>query len=273
MAGPGEADPYLLGTDAVEERRLESQHQVWAAHAANAWDRAGFGPGQRLLDLGCGPGFAAIDLARRVGPDGHVLAVDESARFIEGLTRRARGLGLPQLSAHLARVEEVRLEPASLDGLFARWLFCFLPDPAAALERVVPALRPGGRLVIWDYLNYHATTLYPPSPAFDRLIVAVQDSWRRSGGDLNVGARLPALLAGAGCRIRELVPVVEYAPAGSPFWTWPRTFFFPYATRLVEEGLLSGSDRDAFESEWLERETTPGAFLCAPPMLAIIAER
>ena len=77
---PAPADePYLLGTDAAEGRRLEAQHRVWASDTGDLWDRARFEPGTRLLDLGCGPGFAAIDLARRVGAGGGVLAVDESA--------------------------------------------------------------------------------------------------------------------------------------------------------------------------------------------------
>jgi cyclopropane fatty-acyl-phospholipid synthase-like methyltransferase len=42
--------------------------------SAADWDRAGFGPGQRLLDVGCGPGFASLDLVERVGGYGQVLA-------------------------------------------------------------------------------------------------------------------------------------------------------------------------------------------------------
>ena len=124
--------------------------------------------GARLLDLGCGPGFAALELAARVGAEGRVLAVDASERFIASLVREAGRLGIEQLTARVERVEELRLEPASLDGAFARWIFCFLPDPAPVIDRVVSGLCPGGRLVIWDYLNYRSTMLQPRSPAFDR---------------------------------------------------------------------------------------------------------
>ena len=50
----------------------------------------------------------------------------------------------------------LRLEPASLDGAFVRWLFCFLPDPATVIDRIVNGLRPGARFVAWDFLNYAA---------------------------------------------------------------------------------------------------------------------
>ncbi len=272
-AEPAPEEPYLLGTDPEEGRRLETQHRLWSQEAHDLWDRARFGPGDRLLDLGCGPGFAALELANRVGASGQVLAVDESARFIETLVQEAVRRGLAQLAARVERVEALRLEPGCLDGAFARWLFCFLPDPAPVIERVVSGLRPGGRFVVWDYLNYHATKLHPPSPAFDRVLAAVSESWQGSGGDLNVGERLPGLLTGAGCRVLDRVPLVRLARPGTALWQWPTGFFFGYVPRLVEAGLLTEAERRAFEAEWHEREQDPGAFLSAPPMVGIIAEK
>ena len=266
-------EPYLLGTDAEEGRRLEAQHQAWSADTHDLWDRAGFGAGTSLLDLGCGPGFASIELARRVGADGRVLAVDESGRFIDALDREKSRLGLDQLTARVEDVEQLRLDPGSLDGVFARWLFCFLPDPGAVIACLVPALRSGGRFVVQDYLNYRATTLEPRSPAFDRVIAAVQESWRRTGADLDVGGRLPALLADHGCRVLELVPKVRFARPGSAFWEWPKRFFFGYVPRLVQCGLLTTAELAAFETEWRDREQNPAAFLFTPPMIGIIAEK
>lgn len=272
-SGPAPGEPYLLGTDPEEGRRLATQHRLWASAARDLWDRAGFGSGARLLDLGCGPGFAALELADRVGPGGRVLALDESARFIAELVREAEGRGLDQLAARVERVEELRLDPASLDGAFVRWLFCFLPDPAPVIARVVQGLRPGGRLVVWDYLNYRATTLQPRSPAFDRVLAAVDESWRRTGADLNVGGRLPGLIAESGCRLLELVPLVRYVRPGTPLWDWPTGFFFGYVPRLVEAGFLTEAERGAFEADWRDREKQPGTFLSSPPMIGIIAEK
>ena len=269
----GDTQTYLLGTEPEEGRRLEAQHRVWSAETRDLWDRAGFGAGISLLDLGCGPGFASIELAQRVGADGRVLAVDESGCFIDALDREKRRLGLDQLTVRVRRAEEVTLDPGSLDGVFARWLFCFLPDPGAVIARVVPALRSGGRFVVQDYLNYRATTLQPRSAAFDRVIAAVEESWRRTGADLDVGGRLPALLANHGCRVRELVPMTHFARPGSAFWEWPKRFFFSYVPRLVEDGLLTTAEQAAFEAAWCNREKGPAAFLSTPPMVGIIAER
>lgn len=272
-SGRSEREPYLLGTDPEEGRRLAAQHRVWAAAARGLWDRAGFGSGARLLDLGCGPGFAAVELAERVGANGRVLAVDESARFVDALRREAARRGLARIEARVERAEALRLDPASLDGAFARWIFCFLPDPAPVVGRVAAGLRPGGRLVAWDYLHYRATALHPRSPAFDRVVAAVERSWRRAAGDLEVGGRLPALVEQSGCRVLDLVPIVRFARPGTALWDWPKRFFRGYVPRLVEAGLLTAADRRAFEAEWLERERSPGAFLTTPPMIGVVAEK
>ena len=205
--------------------------------------------------------------------EARVLAVDESVRFIGRLTREAKRLGFEQITTRVERAEMLRLEPSSLDGAFVRWLFCFLSDPATVVNRVVNGLRPGGRLVAWDFLNYDAMTLLPRSPAFERVRAAVYESFAGSGGDLNIGGRLPGLVAASGCRLVDLVPLVRFIRPGTSFWKWPTQFFSNYVPQLVETGFLTDSDRLAFEAEWRDRERDPGTFLFAPPVIGIVAEK
>ncbi|MEU0487944.1 MULTISPECIES: SAM-dependent methyltransferase [Nocardiopsis] len=112
-------------------------------------------PGLRVIEIGCGPGAAAREVAHRVGPDGHVLAVDRSAAAIAQLTRSAPDLiaaGL--LTARQGTAEQLELaegeEPYDLafavrvgafDGRHPR-------AGALALERLARALVPGGVLLI-----------------------------------------------------------------------------------------------------------------------------
>ncbi|MFY9341712.1 MAG: methyltransferase domain-containing protein, partial [Planctomycetota bacterium] len=70
---------YVLGTGADELSRLGLQHRLWSDAAHQAWQRACIRPGQRVLDVGCGPGYAAFDLAQIVTAVGAVVGVDESA--------------------------------------------------------------------------------------------------------------------------------------------------------------------------------------------------
>ncbi|WP_421121831.1 SAM-dependent methyltransferase [Aquihabitans daechungensis] len=112
-------------------------------------------PGLRVVEIGCGPGAAAREVARRVGPDGHVLAVDRSARAIRQLESSAADLieaGL--LRPCIAAIEDLALPPdegrydlafavrvGALDGRH--------PDAGRrALERIAALLEPGGRLFI-----------------------------------------------------------------------------------------------------------------------------
>ena len=71
----------------------------------------------------------------------------------------------------------------------------------------------------------------------------------------------------------DLVPIVRFARPGTALWEWPTGFFFGYMPRLVEAGLLTETERRAFEAEWRDLERDPGAFLSAPPMVGIIAEK
>ena len=100
---------YVLGTNQDELVRLGLQHQLWARYAADAWERAGFGPGKKLLDVGCGPGYASFDLAARVGTRGQVRAIDISRRFIRHLQSQAQHRGVNNIQASVGHVERLKL--------------------------------------------------------------------------------------------------------------------------------------------------------------------
>src|ERR1700757_368546 len=91
---------YILGTTHEEVARLGLQHRVWRAVALDCWQRAGISIGSRVVDVGAGPGYAAIDLAEMVGPSGEVVAIERSARFVEVLKERCRARGLTNLNIH-----------------------------------------------------------------------------------------------------------------------------------------------------------------------------
>lgn len=112
-------------------------------------------PGMRVIEVGCGPGAAAREVARRLAPDGHVLAIDRSAKAIDQLVRSAGDLidaGL--LSARTVACENLVLHPGErpYDLAFAVRVGAFDGrHPAAgerALRQLAHALTPQGRLYI-----------------------------------------------------------------------------------------------------------------------------
>jgi SAM-dependent methyltransferase len=112
-------------------------------------------PGGRFLDVGCGTGDYARELAELVGPTGHVTAIDASAAMVEVARGRAEGTGLP-VSFQVADAQALPFPEASFDGCRAERVLQYLDDPDAALREMVRVVRPGGRVVAtepdWDCL-------------------------------------------------------------------------------------------------------------------------
>jgi SAM-dependent methyltransferase len=262
---------YVLGTDPAELARLGLQHQLWLEQAAAAWERAGFRQGHKLIDVGCGPGFASIDLAQRVGRRGKIVAVDKSPRFLAHLDRLANARGVTNLHTVRSSVERMDIGESGFDGAYARWVLCFVRRPAAVLRQVASRLKHGGVFVIQDYYRYEAITIAPQCEAFHRVFRAVCESWRAHGGDPEVGCNLPGLLLRAGFDIREIRPLVRLARPGSTLWDWPDTFFDLYLPALVKMGFITAAHERAFRREWAKRSRDPGAFFTSPPMIEIIA--
>ena len=260
---------YVLGTGDAELARLGFQHQVWAAATAAAWERAGFRRGARILDVGCGPGYATFDLANLVGPGGRVVAVDVSERFIGYLDAERRRRGAEQIETRTEDLEALSVPASSVDGAFARWVLCFVRDPCAIVERVARALRPGGAFAVMDYCRYESFTVAPRDEAIERVVAAVARSFRRHGGNPDVGLDLPALMRQAGLEVRTLRPLVRVARPGSALWEWPATFFANYLPSLVQMGEITDVERRAFEHAWEERSRSPDAFLLTPPMVEV----
>lgn len=261
---------YVLGTNEAELERLGLQHRIWGAQAYSLWERSGFKPGQTILDVGCGPGFGAFDLAAIVGAAGRVIAVDSSQRFLTYLRSQCGARGVTNIDVRQADVAALDLPPGSIDGAYARWVLCFVPDPGAVIRGVARALRPGCAFAVQDYFNYGTLTLAPRSGAFDRVINAVCESWRAHGGDPDVVARVPALMAEAGLELRELRPHLRAARPHDQLWQWPTTFFRNFVPALVREGFLSAADQAAFEREWEARSRDPHGFFATPPVYDVI---
>jgi precorrin-6B methylase 2 len=112
-------------------------------------------PGLRVVEVGCGPGAAARAVAERIGPDGHVLAVDRSAKAIAQVHESAGALiAAGRLSTRQVAVEELELAPgeAPYDLAFAVRVGALDGrHPAAgvlAARRLASVLVPGGRLFV-----------------------------------------------------------------------------------------------------------------------------
>ncbi len=270
MAGREE---YLLGMADAEIRRLERQHQAWRAVTDRIWDVAGIGAGSTVVELGCGPGYATVDLARRVGPEGRVVGIDASARAVAVLRERAARYGLDNVEVATGEVTEVDVSPWAPDAVVARWLFCYLPGPEALVARIARQMAPGSRLAVLDYWNYQAVHAEPATALFRAVFRAVEASFAAAGGSLQVGGRLPAWLERHGVAVERVELLGGIARPGEPLWRWVAEFLELYLPSLVAKGALSAGDLAAHRAEWAERERTPGAILHLPPVVGVVGTR
>jgi ubiquinone/menaquinone biosynthesis C-methylase UbiE/dienelactone hydrolase len=114
-------------------------------------DRIGVRPGERVLDVGSGPGRLSIPAARRVGPTGKVVAVDVQPGMLARLQGNATQAGLTNLEAHQMDITTANsLESNSFDRAWLVTVQGEIPDKETALRTIYHALKPGGTLSITE---------------------------------------------------------------------------------------------------------------------------
>jgi SAM-dependent methyltransferase len=107
-------------------------------------DMAGVTSGMAVLDVAAGSGDQTLDIARRVGPKGRVLATDLSPNILALALQNAQQAGLNNVKTLVADAEDMAVEPASFDAAVCRLGLMFLPNPLQGLHGMQRALRPGG---------------------------------------------------------------------------------------------------------------------------------
>ncbi|MCT0223739.1 methyltransferase domain-containing protein [Synechococcus sp. CS-1328] len=269
---------YVLGTEPPERERLRLQHEVWLPLAQAAWERAQLAPGQRVLDLGAGPGFCSVELARAVGAKGRVLALEHSDTYVEHARAAGAAANLAQLEVrHHDLAGDGPLdwgrEAGSFDLAWCRWLAMFLSrlDPFVAL--LGQGLKPGGRFVAHEYMHWGTFALHPYGEAVARFGRAVRASFREAGGDEDVNRRLPALLVSRGFRIDDLRPLPVLGRGGDGWSQWMERFVSLYGEELIRQGRWSEADAEEAAAEMAAARSDPGSYWVGPTVLELRATR
>ncbi len=105
-------------------------------------------PGERIADIGCGPGFYVDELAREVGPEGSVIGIDASEPMLALAAQRNRAN--PQVEFEHGDASALPLPDGSCDGAISVQVLEYVAELDLALAEIRRILRPGGRVVIWD---------------------------------------------------------------------------------------------------------------------------
>jgi ubiquinone/menaquinone biosynthesis C-methylase UbiE len=150
-------------------------------------DLARLRPGDRVLDIAAGDGYQSIAAARRVGPTGHVLAVDLAPEQVKHAAAAAREAGVDHLEARVMDAEGLDLEDASVDAVLCQFGLMFLPDPDRGLREMLRVLKPGA----WASLVIAAAGGFPESD------LAASIVRERLGGATSVPERITGASLGA----------------------------------------------------------------------------
>jgi len=136
-------------------------------------------PGHRVIDLGCGLGDNARELAAMVGPHGKVMGIDSSVQMIEQARLRSQSSEVPVEFA-AGDVHQLEFPDAYFDACWTERVLQHLADPDRAIKQMVRVMKPGGRLVVFE--PDHATLVID---AADRattraVVISLADSIRSS---------------------------------------------------------------------------------------------
>jgi SAM-dependent methyltransferase len=203
-------------------------------------DLAGVEAGQRVLDVGSGPGALTAELVERLGASA-VVAVEPSAMFLVALRER-----FPSVEAERAPAEELPFGDGVFDAALAQLVVHFMTDPVAGLREMARVTRAGGVVAacVWDHAGERS-----PLSVFWRAARELDPEARDESG--LAGAReghLLALMQAAG--VQEIVGTeleLPFAPASFEEWWEPFTFGVgpagEYVTALGEDARAALRER------------------------------
>jgi SAM-dependent methyltransferase len=269
---PSDRD-YVLGTHDEELARLGLQHRVWRPVVLDCWQRAGITVGSRLLDVGAGPGYAAVDLAEIVGHLGEVTALERSQNFVRAIETTCHARSLTNVKIHELDLMTDDLPKGDYDFAWCRWVVSFVNDPALLIRKLGRVMPKGSLSIFHEYGHYETWRFFPRLPMQERFREHVVATWRESGGEPDSAIRLPGLLANNSFVIRCARPHVFCLRPNDYMWQWPATFIETYLPRLIEMGRIDQKFSDNVRTDLARAEANPNALMITPLVLEIIAEK
>lgn len=165
----------------------------------------GLKPGDRVLDVGVGPGLLAREMAETVGDKGEVRGIDSSEAMLD-MTRK-RCADLEQADFVQADACDLPYPDASFDAVVSTQVYEYVPDMERALTEAARVLEPGGRIQILD-TDWDSTVWSTRNPQRMRKIM---DAWDEHLYDPHLPTTLGPRLEQAGFRVcaREVIPLVN----------------------------------------------------------------
>ncbi len=200
-------------------------------------DRARPRPGERVLELACGPGGTGIAAAPLVSPGGQVVLSDVAAEMTTIARRRAAARGLDDVRTRVLDLQDVDEPDASFDVVLCREGLMLAPDPGRGAREIRRLLRPGGRvaLSVWGPRARNPWLGVVFDALGEQLGVPVPPPGSPHPFSLDDPDRVAALLTGAGLAdvVVEELPTPYRAGSAQEWWQRTLALAGPLAQRVA----------------------------------------
>jgi ubiquinone/menaquinone biosynthesis C-methylase UbiE len=224
-------------------------------------------PGQRLLDVGCGPGTITADLALLVAP-GEVIGLDAAPDVVAQAAAHGRELDLANLHFEVGDLFALGYPDASFDVVHLHQVLQHLGDPVAALVELRRVLSPEGVLAARDS-DYGAFTWAPADPMLDRWLELYFAVTSRNGHDARIGPRLLGLAHEAGfADVTATSSTWTYADPETRIWwgaLWAdRVRYSRFATQAIEYSMSDADELEAIAAAFTRWAASDDAIFVIP---------
>ena len=263
-------EAYIIRGGKKGRQRLGILSRILAASTNSLLDRVGSIAGAQIIDIGCGGGDVALELARRAGPQGHVWGYDLDTKILALARGEAEEAG--QGNVTFDEVDIAGTWPRrSASIIYARFILTHVPDPAAVVARAWKALSPGGTMIVED-IDMEGRFWDPPAAALTRMTELYMEAARRRGCDPTIGRRLVRLLGHAGFENVQSTLVQPFGRDGD-VKELAKLDFANIADAIVSLGLMGRSEADALAAQVNAYAERPDTTISLPRLFQVVARK
>jgi ubiquinone/menaquinone biosynthesis C-methylase UbiE len=212
-------------------------------------------PGERILDVGCGPGLLALELSAAVGGEGNVIGIDASPAMI-GLAEK-RCCHLENVKLAEGDATNLAIDDASVDVVCCTQVLLYVGEHQQAISEMYRVLKPGGRVVILE-TDWRSTVLHSNDEALTEKII---EAWDNAVPSPRLPARLGPLLRDAGFESIQ-VEVIPNVSTSCEKGGFSLSMMEQCAQAAFEQGIISVEKRREWLADLLQLGADDAYFFC-----------